>query len=170
MTLADKKSHRILQVQMQTSQPQPPILAYATDYFKLNQKVQVKARKPAMETREERLIPKPTGKTKSQTNGSNKSSKATFDKPMFDSEESEDDGDEEFATKLDAAVTPDNSKKNKKRKQQQNGDDEEDTEQVSSEPEKKKKKKGKGRKKAKKLNFDTAKDVQDQLVDFELSD
>ncbi|ODN06589.1 Nucleolar complex protein 2 [Orchesella cincta] len=168
VTLADKKSHKILQVQMQTTKPHPPILAYAAEYFKVNQKVQIKSIKPALETREEKLIPKPT--VLKQSKGKRANSKDNeFDKPMFESDSEEDDA--EFATKLDDVAEAETEKKKKKKRKipaDEDNDDEDDVE--TQQPEKKKKKKKVKAKKAKKIELEASDDVQDELVDFELSD
>lgn len=170
VTLADKKSHRVLQVQMQTTKPNPPISTYATEYFKVNQKAQVKSQRPAMETREERLIPKPSA-AKNQKRSKNG---VSFDKPMFetDSEDDDDNEDDPFATKFDTDVSPkeNNAKKNNKRKNIEEDDDEDDgEEEVPTKPLKKKKKKGKGKKKST-VELKDVNDAGDELVDFELSD
>lgn len=166
VNLSDKKSHKIFKVQLQTMKPHPPLLLYATDYFKMNQRVQTKARRPPLETKEEKLIPKPTASKKSD--GRTPKAIIDYDKPMFES--NSDESDAEFQTKLDPVPEAKSKfKKLKKRKLQDN----EDAELETSDNEKPKKipKKIKSKNSRQKSQHDiNVADVPDELVDFELSD
>ncbi|CAL8144027.1 unnamed protein product [Orchesella dallaii] len=170
VTLVDKKSHKILQVQMQTTKPHPPILAYAAEYFKVNQKVQIKSLKPALQTREERLIPKPSVVNQSKESKETNSKDNEFDKPMFESD-SEEENTTLFATKLDDEAEEEKETKTKKKKRKIPADcDEDNDDEEALQADKKKKKKKVKAKKVKKIQLVADDDVQDELVDFELSD
>lgn len=143
------KSQQILKIQMETSKPHPPILEFATEYFKVHARAQAKLRKVNTETRDEKLIPKPTA-----LNPSNKKKVPKIDGPIFGSDE-ENESDSEFKTKLDSKVDEEKPKKKLKRKNK-------DKDATVS----KKKKKIKGKIQIK----NSVTDAQDELVDFELSD
>jgi len=142
---------------METGKPQSPLIEFATEYFKVHARSQAKLRKRNNETREEKLIPKPSS---SQPKVDKKSVKISG--PIFSKEDNDSESDDEFQTKLDLP-------------------DDDEQEQLENQPSPKKKRKlAKGKdeskkvlKKKKKLNFKvkhSADDAQDELVDFELSD
>lgn len=150
---------------METTKPHPPILEFANEYLKANARVQAKLRRINVETREEKLIPKP-----SVVNAQKPKSKRSNDQ-LLDSDD--DDSDTEFKTKLDPEPEdidnddeddvnqPAKSKKNPKLKRKLEVD-----EKVTPG---KGKAKGKN-KKSKKQRLCNETEAQDELVDLELSD
>jgi hypothetical protein len=144
---------------METNKPYPPIIVFANEYFKVNAKVKAKLLKKHIETKEEKLIPKPVAATK----GNKSKQKDSFGKPMFSKSEDASDSDEsdtEFQTKLDVTETGEDSplpkvKKTKKLKRKVDKSDEAEI---------------RIKKKKTKMPVNNTVDIDDQLVDFELSD
>lgn len=153
VSLSDAESQKILRVQMETSKPHPPILAFATEYLKVNERAQAKLRKVNIETREEKLIPKP--KAPQSGESSKKRSNKQSPEQLLESDEEDE---EAFRTKLD--------------------DVPEDEEEEAPKPAKKMKQKRKivetvnvtKKKSKKKKNHQPEFEAQDELVDLDLSD
>jgi len=171
VSLGDPKSHQILRVQIETSKPEPPIISFARDYFKVNAKVVAKTKKNQTETKEERRIPKPTSKNSSTRSGL--TNEDVFGAPLFSLEEP-DEADESssnefeapFKTKFDSPAPGDVEQelgklktKSKKRKRAE----------VETRVKGGKKKVLQKERKTKKPRM-VVDDVEDQVLDFELSD
>jgi hypothetical protein len=139
---------------METSKPQPPILEFAIEFFKAHARTQAKIRKKSTETREEKLIPKPS----SMANKDKKSS-PKMDGHIFATNEDDEDSETEFKTKLD--VDSEHSEpKQKKLKRKKSANNAEGSAAVK-------------KTKKKKPNFQmkpAPNDAEDELIDFELSD
>ena len=166
VSLSDQKKIQILRVQMETSDPPPPLLAFAADYLKLNKREQAKLQRKTMETREEKLIPK-----LSKKQAWKRKVREENDGPLFGSEEEDE---EDFDTMLD--------------EKEEENEEEEEAEIEAPKPKKKKKniKNGldteeqEGRKKVntkkgkksqrKKQKMSLKDDAEDELVDLDLSD
>jgi len=166
VSLSDQKTQQILRVQMETATKPPPLLAYAADYFKVNKRVAAKLRKKTVETKEEKLIPKLSDKKKRKNRKVPEVSGVMF----ADSDED----DEQFETKLEEAQDkPSKLTLKGKRKNSEvasDDDDNDDDEEEVVVKKKSKKKKMKKIKKAKVVVEDLDNDVEDELVDLDLSD
>jgi len=150
VSLADVDSQKVLRVQMETTKPHPPILEFATQFLKTNATAQAKARRTNVETKEERLIPKPSA---SQSKKKKRQEKASANILDSDSDEEEDVA---FKTKLDEnEVEEQNTTSKVKANRKRKSDAKEAT--------------LKKKKKQKKIQPEIP-DVEDELVDFQLSD
>jgi hypothetical protein len=159
VSLADSKSHQILKVQIETAKPEPPILAFARDYFKVNAKFVAKSKKNQTETKEERRIPKPNSKSSTRSGISHED---VFGAPLFSKEDPEEDESNEevesFKTKFDESPETNGEEPREKTKKQKRNEQKKQKSQKRKVAEKEK-----GSKKQKTY----AEDVEDELVDFD---
>ncbi|CAG7818300.1 unnamed protein product [Allacma fusca] len=165
ISLSDQKTQQILRVQIETASSPPPLLKFAEGYLKLNRRADEKLRKKSKETKEERLVPRMNAL---QSKPKRTQNKEDSEGPLF---AGSDDDDDDYETKLEEnimEVKPKNPKEMKKRKKIESADDDEEEEV----PAKKSKKKLKSlkKKKAKKFTADLDTNVEDELVDLDLSD